>query len=40
MNNVIEQTCIKFPEQPEVVFVCFRNKEDGWKGYNIEIRVK
>ena len=40
MNNVIEQTCIKFPEQPEVVFVCFRNKEDGWKGYNVEIRVK
>ena len=27
------------PENPKIVSVCFRNKDNGWKGYNMEIRI-
>lgn len=30
---------LTLPSNPEVVSICFRNKEAGWKGYHIEIRV-
>lgn len=30
---------IMLPENPRIVFVCFRCKERGWKKYNMEIRV-
>lgn len=29
-----------FPENPRIISVSFRNKEYGWKGYNMEIKIK
>ena len=34
------QSDVKFPKCPEIISIGFRNKGAGWKGYNVEIRVK
>ena len=28
------------PENPKIISVCFRNKDDGWKRYQMEIRIQ
>ena len=28
------------PENPEIVSVCFRNKDNGWKMYQMELRIQ
>lgn len=42
VNHTDTKTIIpqSFSDKPKVETVCFRNKENGWKGYKMEIRIK
>ena len=36
----IRNTNISLPTNPQIVSICFRCKDDGWKRYNMEIKVQ